>query len=281
MDWFATQRHVAIEIIAYWTGRLNTRDLIDAFGITRIQASRDIKAYVQAHPGNLYYDGSLRRYIKASGFTCHLTKGCADEYLNLMHQTSGSDAEGVEQVTTQGFIHRIQVSYGLVSPGTLTPLLEAIREGVGINMRYASMNHPSGTTRTLYPHVIVDSGVRWHVRGYCEARKDFLDFNLARIIGSPTLVKQETPHGAEDDELWNKQVNIELGVNPKLNDAQQKLIALEFQMKKGKLQIQTRSCFVHYLLLLYQVGIFTCNTSQPEQRLVLLNKEELTPYLFC
>lgn len=53
----------AIELLAYWEGRLVTNRLMSWFGISRQQASSDIKRYISVHnPGSLYHDPGVKGY---------------------------------------------------------------------------------------------------------------------------------------------------------------------------------------------------------------------------
>ena len=63
------QRLKALELIVLWEGRLATPRLCDWFGISRQQASADIKLYqTEINPQSLEYDSSLRGYKPVSSF---------------------------------------------------------------------------------------------------------------------------------------------------------------------------------------------------------------------
>jgi len=49
-----------IEIMLRWEGRLISKHLMDAFGVLRQQASRDINDYKKLCPTNLEYDKKRR-----------------------------------------------------------------------------------------------------------------------------------------------------------------------------------------------------------------------------
>jgi len=64
----------AIEILSYWEGRLVTNRLTDWFGISRQQASSDIKRYLSEHnPASLVHDPSVKAYIPKADFKPVLT----------------------------------------------------------------------------------------------------------------------------------------------------------------------------------------------------------------
>ena len=67
--WDLALRYRLIETVAWWEGRLTTGHLIQSFGISRQQASKDINTYITEHaPRNLTYDKQLKGYIPSKHF---------------------------------------------------------------------------------------------------------------------------------------------------------------------------------------------------------------------
>jgi hypothetical protein len=59
--WDLALRYRLIETVAWWEGRLTTNHLMQSFGISRQQASKDINTYISEHaPKNLEYDKHLK-----------------------------------------------------------------------------------------------------------------------------------------------------------------------------------------------------------------------------
>ena len=56
--WGLARRFEFMEWRAYWTGRVNRRDLEGQFGISTPQASADFREYMEAAPGNIEYDAT-------------------------------------------------------------------------------------------------------------------------------------------------------------------------------------------------------------------------------
>ncbi len=55
--WDLALRYRLIETVAWWEGRLTTGHLMQSFGISRQQASKDINSYIAEYaPKNLEYD---------------------------------------------------------------------------------------------------------------------------------------------------------------------------------------------------------------------------------
>jgi len=273
MDWHRQQRLRAIEIITYWHGRLNTGDIIAAFGISRIQASKDIKEYVSNFPGNIYYSPSDRAYLKAKPFKLHLTIGSVDEYIDHISRMSTRTADTP--------IERLSPHYRHLKPEVVSLVLQSIRDQKGLSVVYASMNRPEGKRRTVHPHSLVDTGFRWHIRAFCDDRQEFRDFNLGRIIGEPEVL-DSTPKYAllNKDKFWSKKVSFSLVPNPALSDNQKKVVEAEFDIKRGGLIVTTRACLVHYLLQRYQIDSDNLENPESTQLLAVMNPDEIKPYLF-
>ena len=64
MTWFQQQRMGWIAETLRVFGFINREHLMIKFGISKPQASSDLKAYQMAHPGTVEYDLSAKRYVK-------------------------------------------------------------------------------------------------------------------------------------------------------------------------------------------------------------------------
>ena len=85
--WDLALRYRLIETIAWWEGRLTTGHLIQSFGISRQQASKDINTYLNEHaPKNLTYDRHLKGYKPSKQFEPLFIDGSASAYLHLLDQ---------------------------------------------------------------------------------------------------------------------------------------------------------------------------------------------------
>jgi len=273
MDWHKQQRIRSIEIITYWHGRLNTGDIIAAFGISRIQASKDIKEYISQFPNNITYNLSERAYLKNKSFKLHFTKGAIDEYIDHISRMSSGFSESP--------IERVSLHYRYLKPEVVAFILNAIRSKKGLSIVYASMNRPEGKERIIYPHSLVDTGFRWHIRAFCDDNGEFRDFNIGRILGVPDLL-YEAPKQAllKKDKLWNKKIQFSLVPNPELSDNQKTVVESEFDIKKSGLTVTTRACLVNYLLQRYQIDSDNLEHPESTQLLAVMNPDEIKPYLF-
>lgn len=264
LNWFQKLRLRAIETLAYWQGRVNTSDLVSRFGVSRVSALQDIHRYLELAPGNLVYRGKDRAYVSTKAFKNRLTKGDIDEWLALEPAAS----EYVEK------------PHFNIPPQFAHLLVQAIRQQSGVSIIYRSIEHPKGASRLIFPHTLVDSGFRWHVRAWCCLRNDFRDFNLSRMVTVlPVENSRPANTGMAHDELWNQKVTIRLKANPSMSSLERKLIESEFGMTHGELRITTRAALVMYTLQTYQVDTVQ-DSNVYKQRLVLVKRSEIEKYLW-
>jgi hypothetical protein len=248
--------------------------LTERFGISRLIAQRDITRYMGLAPGNLVYNRSEKAYLATSIIMPQITSGEIAEYLSLDAQTGNIHAlDTITQIAPPAF---------KLDPAIIRPVLHAIRTGQGVTLRYRSLTQPKGSTRTLYPHHLVNSVFRWHVRAYCIERGEFRDFNLARIASTLDLTgSRPSSADSENDRHWHEIVHLKLAPNPNLSTEEQALLAHEFGMRKGHLLAPSRGALVPYTLHAYQVDPSIPDSDNPQRnRLVLINKTDLEPYLW-
>ncbi|MDO9624605.1 MAG: WYL domain-containing protein, partial [Pseudomonas sp.] len=85
--WDLALRYRLIETVAWWEGRLTTGHLMQSFGISRQQASKDINTYINEHaPENLAYDKRLKGYVPSAQFAPRFIDDSASAYLHLLNQ---------------------------------------------------------------------------------------------------------------------------------------------------------------------------------------------------
>ena len=61
MRWGVEQRLEFIEFRLFWEGSINRADIVDFFGVSVPQASKDLTLYQERAPGNLEYDTRGKR----------------------------------------------------------------------------------------------------------------------------------------------------------------------------------------------------------------------------
>jgi predicted DNA-binding transcriptional regulator YafY len=243
----------AIELIAYWEGKLNTAQIIKHFGVSRQQASTDIKLYVtEYNPNVLEYSPELKGYFPNKQFKPVLTNGHINEYMEML---SGLVAQTIPiTLIPEPHIASVHLPDRAVKPDIVRQLIQACRKQQALKITYASMNKPTPHERILSPHSLIYSGFRWHVRGYSHEREDYRDFVISRI--SKIKAQEQAGYiGSEQDNQWHEEVELNIVPNQHLSPAQQTLIANDFAMKKGVLILKVKKALVHYTLQRYQVAI--------------------------
>lgn len=267
--WYQKSRLQAVEVISYWQGKINTRDIIEIFGISRQIAQSDMSTYLSLAPGNLSYKKSDRSYFATSIFKPVLTRGVIEEYLALR-------PEGIEGEGARWAEHVPKPTFSIDS-SIFRAILQGIHRKASLQIHYQSLNHPSGLSRVIQPHTLVYSGFRWHVRAYCFERKGYRDFAIGRVMNQPE--ENTAPNGdsfnIEKDSDWNKYVNLKFVANPDLTKKERQLIESEFGIKKGALIVKTRVALINYTLQTYQVEVNITADNARRNRLVLENKLEI------
>lgn len=272
----------AIELLSYWEGRLVTNRLMSWFGISRQQASADIKRYVDNYnPGALLHSPAVKSYIPSGTFEPILTSGHINEYLDLLVAFGDRSESSVFQ--SESMFVSVQIPDRAVKPEVVRELLRACRTHTSLSISYASMSNPYPHERVISPHSLVCSGYRWHVRAYCHTRRDFRDFLLSRISGVPVLSAVEAPPLVNDTD-WITEVEVAAIPNPCLNDAQKRLIEMDYRMADGVLRIRSKVALLHYTLQRYQIGVRNEDRADVRSFPVILDNDSrcrVEKSLFC
>jgi WYL domain len=134
-----------------------------------------------------------------------------------------------------------------LDPDRIRPVLAAIERRECVEISYQSMTSKVAADRVVSPHSLVKASGRWHVRAFDYQRMVFLDLSLSRVSSSRTTEdRQPVPSDLDGD--WNSIVSIEFVPHPSLSDDQQKMVASEFDMKRGMLKTSVRRALLFYTL---------------------------------
>lgn len=269
------ERHRFLEMLALWQGYVRNKNLVDQFSITRQQAYQDIRAYQKDYPERLEKMASGSFQFSAQ-YLFKAPKHSLEHYLRWLSTghfyspQSSFNAEVGEQCS---------VPQRYVSPQVIAVLTAAIRQQKRLELGYVSLSNPEWEGRIFHPHTLVKTGLRWHVRGYCEKSQGYRDLVLSRCRGDAELL-DASDHIREDDLVWNTQVSLIFAPDPRLNDEQKEVVAHDYQMENGKLRIITRAALVDYLLKEMQVKINYLEDTPEAQQLILVNPIDVKPWLF-
>lgn len=278
--WDLLLRYRLIEIIALWEGRLTTNHLCNTFGIGRQQASKDINNYLRdVAPGNLEYDKQLKGYKPTKEFKPTVTTGGADEYLHLLSRNNELIQTFDGLPLSIANIEVVSLPIRNVKPIIIRSIIQAARENRRLDVDYVSIHNPDREGRIIIPHTIVFSGMRWHVRAWCEKNKDYRDFVLSRFRGKPEIMDVSSTN-IDDDKKWSTMISIAIKPDPRLRPEQRKVVAQDYGMTRGKLIIKTRGALVQYALQLLRIDTHSVSAKAEAQQIVIDNMAEIQPWLF-
>lgn len=272
--WGVEQRLEFIEFRLFWEGGVNRSDIIDMFGVSVPQASKDLSLYQERAPGNTDYDKSAKRYVASVSFQPVFMQPDPNAYLSRLR----SAAEGLTQ-PAESWIAQLPTSDIALTPkreidtNVLRAILNAVREKRSVEICYQSMNksRPEPIWRRISPHAFGYDGFRWHTRAYCHMQQQFKDFLLPRSLyarneGKPSL-------GGENDRKWNEFFEIKIAPHPRLTASQQSVVAKDYGMQSGQANLSVRYAMLFYVVR--RLGLL----GNPEERdpytqhIVVLNKE--------
>ncbi|MCY1536831.1 WYL domain protein [compost metagenome] len=165
-------------------------------------------------------------------------------------------------------------------PEVLRPLLKACREGLRLECDYVSFNTPHVETRLIAPHTLVYTGMRWHVRAYCEKNRAYRDFVLSRFRGVPELIEDVSANGREEDVGWNTPVQVIIEPDTRLKPEQRAIIETDFGMRNGRLVIETQGALVQYVLQRYQIDPTKVHAKASAQQIIVANLDDIKDWLY-
>jgi predicted DNA-binding transcriptional regulator YafY len=208
--WGVEQRLEFIEFRLFWEGRVNRSDIIDIFGVSVPQASKDLALYQEHAPGNVEYDKSAKRYVVTKGFEPRFLKPDPNAYLSRLR----SAGEGLTTPAESWIAAFPDTDIALtprrdVDVDVLREILRAVRDRQSIEILYQSMsaNRQDPTWRRVSPHAFGYDGLRWHARAYCHLENKFKDFLLPRMLG--VRAPDHAGATAGQDWQWNQYFSLE------------------------------------------------------------------------
>ncbi|MHA3842244.1 WYL domain-containing protein [Sphingomonas aestuarii] len=275
MRWGVEQRLEFIEFRLFWEGTINRADIIECFGVSTPQASKDLSLYQARAPGNMLYDASAKRYVAADAFVLRFLDPDPYKYLSQLRAV----AEGMLPASESWIAAMPSADVALtpkreIDIAILRRVLEAVRENQSINVFYQSMNsaRPDPIWRRMTPHAFGYDGFRWHVRGFCHVENKFKDFLLPRIL--EVGGKGEPGQSGEHDWLWNNYFDVIVGPHPELTESQKRVVAKDYG-----LEVDTTVLSVRYAMLFYvlkRLGLLddAAKRSARSQHIVNVNRKE-------
>lgn len=236
-----------IDFRVCFLGEINRADLVSRFGIKEAAATRDIAAYRDLAPNNLEYDTKAKTYQRSVQFK-PLFQYPPAQALAALSQGIGDDFVGQHSPMLA-----CEAPAQLNQPDlpTLAVITRAIHQNKLLRIDYVSPE--SGTSRRdIAPFVLVDNGLRWHVRGFDRKRQAFIDFVINRISKPKLLDESQKEHETrEADNQWNRIVEMELVPHPSIKHPQ--AIEMDYAMSNGVRKQNVRAAVAGYVLRRWNV----------------------------
>lgn len=275
LKWGVERRLEFIEFRLFWEGGVNRSDIIETFDVSVPQASKDLTLYQERAPQNAIYDKSAKRYIASPHFSPIFLKSDPDSYLSRLR----SLAEGLTDPGQSWISNPPETDIALtphreVDSDVLKVVLRAVRENRSIEVYYQSMGsrRTDPMWRRMTPHAFGYDGFRWHVRSYCHIDEKYKDFLLPRILG---VRHMDAPGpGGDQDALWKKTFDIEIGPHPGLTLSQRAGVAKDYGMTNDRAVLSVRYAMLFYVLK--RLGLLGDASKQNPrtQHIVALNPHE-------
>lgn len=229
-------------------GTIGRNDLVTRFGIKAAAATRDITLYRERAPRNLEYDTKAKIYTRSDAFNplfsytsqqalAALTYGFGDDFV-VAHKAHIA-------CETQTQLNKPQLD-------TLAALTRATHHRKAVEITYHSLSSGE-TTRAIAPFVLVDNGLRWHVRAFDRKRSHFADFVINRISDLRSIIDNQVKEEEEKDNdiQWNRIAELEIVPHP--NIKLPKTIEHEYGMTDGILHLNVRAAVAGYVLRRWNV----------------------------
>lgn len=274
LRWGVERKLQFIEFRLFWEGHVNRADLTGQFGVSVNQASNDLRRYLKLAPGNMVYDTHGRTYRRGEKFKARYLVPEAEGYLSQLRSIEAGLLPAEEAwISELPVFDATPTPVRGVAAETLRAVTQAIHQGEALEVQYQSLSRPAPAWRWIAPHALAFDGFRWHARAYCLRDCCFKDFLLSRILkvrgAKPSEVR------AEADADWAEQVTLVIGPHPGLSPSQQKIIARDYGMRRGRARLRVRRALLYYALK--RLGLDTDPDARrpQDQQIVLLNREEV------
>ena len=275
MRWGVEQRLEFVEFRLFWEGSINRVDIVQHFGVSVPQASKDLALYHERAPGNMEYDTRGKRYVAAPKFVLRFLNPDPYAYLARLR----SVVEGAVPAH-ESWIAALPAADIALTPKrdidieVLRTVLEGVRHVHSVEILYQSMNavRPDPIWRRITPHAFGYDGFRWHTRAYCHLDHRFKDFLLPRIL--EVRGKSDPGLTAESDWHWKNYFDVILAPHPGLTENQKQVVGKDYGFDDGSGVLSVRYAMLFYVLK--RLGLLgdATKASARTQHIVALNRKE-------
>ena len=244
------RRFEFLEFNLSWEGSVGRKKLQGKFSISPQQATKDLNAYLDIAPGNMFYDPRRKAYIRGAKYKPVFTTGRSSEYLMQIEMLLGGYRTQEEiWISDLPSIESIRPKQREIDPTILNQVLSALRNKNSIEVKYTSLSSGSSVKRRISPHALASDGNRWHIRAFDHAKEEPIDFVLSRI--EATNHPEESTFDSASDEAWNTFVDLCLEPDRSLSQEKRARLASEYDMVDESLVIPVRKAMLFYCLRQY------------------------------
>ena len=235
LRWSQEARLRAIDLAAFWEGRVNRAELNRRFGISVPQATNDLRDYQTRAPANLCYDAREKTYLARPEFQPLFGAPSAEAWL----QDAGAEAARVIPVALTPQLER------RVDPWLLRRVVQARRAGLALRMLYQPMDQPEPGWRWISPMAFGSDGLRWHLRAWNHDAGRHEDMLFPRMV---ELDGERTAGCVPTDEDWRRAVVVRLRPAARLSPGQRRVIEVDYSMIAGEARLEVRAALLFLFL---------------------------------
>jgi len=274
------QRLQYIEIMAFYTGLVTRSDVAKSFGISDPAATKDLKLYSELAPDNLTYRHQVFGFVPTDSFHAMFADLSPQVVLPMIASNLAAVAEPIkEQPIYSIVVESLPLPVRLPSKEVLAPIIRALKQGKQLRASYKSMSEREDIQdRLIEPHALVNTGLRWHVRAYCQQNYEFRDFVLSRFVESELLdVEAESSPMYDDD--WTETITLKLSPHPRLSESKRNSLLIDYDASDDVIELDIRRALVGYSLHRLSVDTTIDHSLNPNAyQLILMNRDEIEPF---
>jgi hypothetical protein len=260
------ERLFYIDFLAFFTGQVTRRDLVERFGISEPAATKDLAVFAEIAPGVLQYDVRQKCYVLASNAP-HFTHDVGQALYSLSGDRAIAFDTGHARKLPSWVMPSIKRKMDVKLVAALT---RAMYCGRMVKAVYFSLEHGGDKERLLSPLAFVHDGSRWHLRCYSHEHGEYRDYNLARFMSVEDV--EASNKSLDGDDRWTTHFTLELIPHPK--SKRPETIRLDYDIEGDALFVTLPLCIAPYFLHHWRVDV-TANASGSDvaYHLYLRNRE--------
>lgn len=281
LKWNTRQRLQYIEIKAWYTGLVSRSDVAKAFAISDAAATKDLNLYNQNAPNNLIYKHSVYGFVPSDSFKEIYADLSPSAVLPLF--TENLAVIGGPSTTPDAVygipVDTLPLPTRLPDKTVLAQIVRAMKNNKKLVMSYKSLSdRDSSDQRTIEPHSLINTGLRWHVRAYSQDTFDFRDYVLSRIT-TAQMLDEDAESGVAYDDDWVEHITLQLAPHPKLEQKKRLNLLYDYGAENDVIELDVRRSLVGYVLQKLSVDTTTDHSLNPNKyQMIVVNRDEIEPF---